>query len=125
MKSALTIIKLAASHVPASVQDDWTNISKNAIKNNIVEPLSDKGLIQVVDCLAYDMCMDTFCHLEGHSTEEEFEKLVIEKSSIADNIIDVAALAADIHPDIIHNMITVRADYYTELFVSHNSLTHL
>ena len=39
------------------------------------------------------------------------------KSPIIDDIIRVAALGSNVHPDIIHEMVSIRGDYYTEQYI--------
>lgn len=116
MDGMLKIIKLT-SGVPLAFQDVWSIESSDAIENNQVEVLSSRGLLQVVDALAYDMCTDTHMYLNNLYNEDEWENLMETKSPIIDDIIRVAALGSNVHPDIIHEMVSIRGDYYTEQYI--------
>lgn len=110
------MIKMTSS-VPLVFQEMWNLESLNAIETREVEPLTSVGLIQVVDMLAYDMCTDTHLFLNNQFTDVEWDQLVLTKAPMVDNIIRVAGLASNVHPDIIRDMISIRGDYYTEQYI--------
>lgn len=116
MNDMFKTIKLT-SNVPQAFQKVWEIESADAINTNVVQPLSHHGLIQVVDMLAYDMCTDTHLYLNNHFTEDEWESFINNKAPTIDNIIHVAGLAANVHPDIIRDMVSIRGDYYTEQYI--------
>ena len=116
MDNIFKTIKLTAG-VPQVFQDVWSAKSADAIESKMVEPLSHKGLLQVVDMLAYDMCTDTHLYLNNVYTEDEWEALIDSKSPFIDEIMQTAALGANVHPDIIQEMVSIRGDYYTEQYL--------
>lgn len=115
MKSILNGIKLASS-VSQPQQNLWAKISKRAIRNKQVEPLSEKGVLQVVAMIAYTMATECYLHYHGVITNSEWEYFLEEKTPILDDIHYKAALASGIHPDVIDEMLTIVVEQYNVMY---------
>ena len=99
-------------------QKQWKLISDKAIKNKIVEPLTDAGLQQAIDTLAYQICQEAqWCTTSGLS-DFECDQLLGPRMEVMDNILNTIALASGIHPDTIDFLVGIRTDNYTDILLS-------
>jgi hypothetical protein len=99
--------------------DDWSIVSKESIARGEIELLSDKGLLQCIDLIAYNLATDTHIFLSNHpepSIDEMFDDFG-NTEDLMDDLHDVISLASGIHPDILFEIFSLRADYYSNLYV--------
>lgn len=109
------IIKL--SPVNSKKQTSWNKVSIKCIKQGIVEPLSDQGLLQAIDRLGYEIATDgQWCALSGLS-DIECDKVLDQRIREMDNIIHIIALASGVHPTSIDYAVGIRSDYYIGLYI--------
>jgi hypothetical protein len=107
---------LEASLVSFKLRENWQFVSKTAIDNKEVEPLSTKGLLQVVDLLSYHIITEAHIANQQGLTDDEFYENQSHDLSTQDEIIQTAAKATGVHPEIIEEMIEIRCDHYTDLY---------
>jgi hypothetical protein len=97
--------------------DDWIELSEYVIEEGEIQRLTPVGLLQAIDAT------DTHLYLsidESISFESEYENWDIGYNNIEDamdEIHDTIALSSGIHPDILFEIFSLRADYYTDLYV--------
>ncbi len=97
-------------------QTTWDTVSRKCIKQKVVAPLSESGLLQAIDRLAYEIANDgNWCIISGLS-DEECDKILDERIKKMDDIINVIALASGIHPTSIDFAVGMRTDYYIDLY---------
>lgn len=121
-----TIINLLQnnSSVTTEEQNNWTLISNSAIRHKTVQPITNNGLIQVIDRAAYEIATTTHvCVLSGVS-DDEWDNLTAHESELLDKIQHTAALASGVHPQIIADVIKIRTDYYLDCYIEQMDDNH-
>lgn len=105
------------SNISAELQSQWKEVSDTSINNKSIEPLTEKGLIQAIDYVSYQLCMDGgWCAFEG-LTEQKCSEVLSDQTTQIENILYVIALASGIHPTAIEYIVDIRAEYYTDLYI--------
>jgi hypothetical protein len=119
MKTLIEKIRVMTG-IPQQDVDDWLDVSEEAIFHNEVERLSLKGLLQCIDRIAYELATDTHLYLsceESSENEKLWEEALPEHETMMDDLHDVIALASGIHPDILFELCSLRADHYSSLYI--------
>ncbi len=104
------------SSVSKEDQDVWLMVSESAIAEGEVEKLSIKGLLQVVSQIAYRIITDSHVGVQLNMSDEEFVIMEEEVLPLQNEIVEIAALASSVHPEVIEEMIDTRCEYYSELY---------
>lgn len=99
-------------------EKEWKIISNIAIKYSEVEAISEEGMYQAIDNIAWHLAEDTILVKTGSISKDDWEKIVDNKSPQLDNIIKIVALGTGVHPVNLYNLVRVRASQYITEFVS-------
>ncbi len=116
--STLSKLIIKVSPVKATPQRKWHQTSQRCIKRGTIEPLSDAGLLQAIDNLAYEIALDGMWCATSDLSDEECDLMLDSKTKQMDNIVHVVALAAGIHPTSIDYVVGIRSDYYVNILVN-------
>lgn len=117
MQKGITELIVNLSPVSTKNQKVWKKVSIKCIKQGIVEPLTERGLIQAIDRLAYEIAADgNWCAMSNLS-DEECDKILDNKIKQMDQIIHTVALASGIHPTSIDYLVGIRSDYYVSILI--------
>jgi hypothetical protein len=116
MTALSTLIK-QLSPVKETHQSTWSTISAKCIKQRVVKQLSEKGLMQAIDRLAFEIAHDSNCCVELGLSDEECDKLLDSRIKQMDNIINIIALSSGIHPTSIDFIVGIRTDQYVDVYV--------
>ncbi|MGZ5485209.1 MAG: hypothetical protein ACXWFB_04765 [Nitrososphaeraceae archaeon] len=100
------------SSVSEQSQKMWRSISKKEIKSGRVQQLSDKGLTQVVNNIAYTVVTESYLYYAKITSDECWDYLVEEMSTKLDEIQYVAALASGVHPEIVEELVQLAMEFY-------------
>lgn len=97
--------------------DDWIELSEYMIEDGEIQRLTSVGLLQAIDLMAYEIATDTHLFLSDDEPSLGWDIICNNIEILMDEIHDTIALASGIHPDILFELISLRADYYTDLYV--------
>jgi hypothetical protein len=111
---------VAASEISEEDKQSFKLLSDKAIKFGFVERLSNEGILQAIENIAYEiakMSLYTFFKnpdVAEFTTPEEFyeDEVIGEDLEKLDEIIWNVALASGIHPDLLNVMIDVKCDEF-------------
>lgn len=116
MKQLIEKIRVMIGISPEEV-DDWTELSEYTIDEGDIQRLTDKGVLQAIDLMAYEIATDTHLFLSDNDPSVDWDITYNTIECLMDEIHDTIALASGIHPDILFEIFSLRADYYTDLYV--------
>jgi hypothetical protein len=105
------------SPINVNNQKTWEIVSSKCIKQKVVQQLTEKGLIQAIDRLAYEIAQDGNWRALSELSDEECDKILNKKIQQMDDIINVIALASGIHPTSIDFVVGMRTDYYIDIYI--------
>ncbi len=111
----LNIISIV-SPITQKQQQTWKVGSDKLIKRGLIEPLSDIGLIQAIDRVAFEVCYYSHWCLLSNLSIEECDNILKSTYDQLDDIIAVIGLASGIHPTSVDVIIGMRSDWYSMIY---------